>query len=47
MAKSITTIAAGIAFREGLFADLDQTLGEFMPDRIPDEADPRVQDITL
>jgi len=47
VAKSITTIAAGIAFREGLFTDLDQTLGELMPDRIPAEADPRVSDITL
>ena len=47
VAKSITTIAAGIAFRKGLFTDLDQTLGELMPDRIPAEADPRVQDITL
>lgn len=47
VAKSITTIAAGVAFRDGLFSGLDQTLGELMPDRIPAEADPRVQDITL
>ena len=47
VAKSVTTIATGIAFREGLFARLDQTLGELMADRIPAEADPRVQDITL
>ncbi len=47
VAKSVTTIAAGIAFREGLFTDLNQTLGELMPDRIPAAADPRVQDITL
>ncbi|MEJ7838631.1 MAG: serine hydrolase [Thermomicrobiales bacterium] len=45
--KSVTAMATGIAFREGLLTDLDQTLGELIPDRIPAEADPRVANITL
>jgi CubicO group peptidase (beta-lactamase class C family) len=45
--KSVTSIATGIAFREGLLTDLNQTLGELLPDRIPADADPRVWDITL
>lgn len=45
--KSVTSIAVGIAFREGLLADLDQTLGELIPEHIPAEADPRVSDISL
>ncbi len=47
VAKSVTTIGAGIAFRKGVFSDLDQTLGELMPDRIPAGADPRVRDVSL
>jgi CubicO group peptidase (beta-lactamase class C family) len=45
--KSVTNIAVGIAFREGLLTSTDQTLGELIPDRIPEGADPRVADITL
>lgn len=45
--KSVTSIAVGIAFQEGLLTSLDQTLGELIPDRIPANADPRVPAITL
>lgn len=45
--KSVTSIAVGIAFREGLLTSLDQTLGELIPERIPADADPRVSSITL
>ena len=45
--KSVSSIATGIAFREGLLTSVDQTLGELIPDRIPAGADPRVPQITL
>ncbi|HEV2128984.1 MAG TPA: serine hydrolase [Thermomicrobiales bacterium] len=45
--KSVSSIATGIAFREGLLNDVNQTLGELIPDRIPAGADPRVANITL
>jgi CubicO group peptidase (beta-lactamase class C family) len=45
--KSVSSIATGIAFREGLLTDLNQTLGELIPDKIPANADPRVPGITL
>jgi CubicO group peptidase (beta-lactamase class C family) len=45
--KSVSSMAAGIAFREGLLTDLGLTLGDLIPDRIPAEADPRVWGITL
>lgn len=45
--KSVTNIATGIAFKEGLLTDFDQTLGELIPEKIPDGADPRVSEITL
>ena len=45
--KSVTSIAIGIAFREGLLTNLDQTLGELIPNHIPVNVDPRVRDITL
>lgn len=47
VAKSVTTIGVGIAFREGLLTDLNQTLGDLIPDLIPADADPRVVDVTL
>ena len=47
VAKSVTSIAVGIAFREGLLTNLDQTLGELIPNDIPANADPRVGNITL
>lgn len=45
--KSVTSIAVGIAYREGLLTSIDQTLGELIPERIPAAADPRVWSITL
>lgn len=45
--KSVTAMAAGIAFREGLLTSLDQTLGDLIPNRIPASADPRVWGINL
>ena len=45
--KSVTNIATGIAFKEGLLTSMDQTLGELIPHRIPEGADPRVAEITL
>jgi CubicO group peptidase (beta-lactamase class C family) len=45
--KSVSSIATGIAFQEGLLTSVDQTLGELIPDRIPANADPRVPGITL
>ena len=47
VAKSVTTIGVGIAFREGLLTSLDQTIGELIPDRIPAGVDPRVESVTL
>jgi CubicO group peptidase (beta-lactamase class C family) len=45
--KSVSSMATGIAFREGLLTRLDQTLGDLIPNRIPASADPRVWGITL
>lgn len=45
--KSVTSIATGIALREGVLRDLDQTLEELIPGRIPAGADPRVPGITV
>jgi len=45
--KSVTSIAAGIALDEGVLRDLDQTLEEVIPGRIPEGADPRVAGITV
>jgi CubicO group peptidase (beta-lactamase class C family) len=45
--KSVTNIAVGIALDEGALTSLDQTLGELIPDRIPEGADPRVWGITV
>jgi CubicO group peptidase (beta-lactamase class C family) len=45
--KSVSSIAAGIALREGLLTSVSQTLGELIPGRIPAAADPRVATITL
>ncbi|MGD9712264.1 MAG: serine hydrolase domain-containing protein [Thermomicrobiales bacterium] len=47
VSKSITSMAIGFALQEGLLTSLDQTVGELLPDRIPDGADPRVASITL
>lgn len=45
--KSVTGIATGIALREGVLRDLDQTLAELISDGIPEGADPRVPGITV
>ncbi len=45
--KSVSSIATGIAFRDGLLTSVSQTLGELIPHRIPTGADPRVASITL
>ena len=45
--KSVTGTLAGAALRQELLYGLDQTVGEAIPERIPEEADPRVADITL
>ena len=45
--KSVTGTLAGAALRQGSLHGLDQTVGETIPERIPEGADPRVADITL
>jgi CubicO group peptidase (beta-lactamase class C family) len=45
--KSVTGALVGIALAEGYLEGLDQTVGELIPERIPDGADPRVADITI
>jgi CubicO group peptidase (beta-lactamase class C family) len=45
--KSVSSMATGIAFREGLLTDTGQLLGDLIPNRIPASADPRVWGITL
>ena len=45
--KSVTGALVGIALAEGDLEDLDQTVGELIPDRIPPGADPRTPSITL
>jgi CubicO group peptidase (beta-lactamase class C family) len=45
--KSVTGSLIGIALNEGFLTSLDQTVGELIPERIPDDADPRVAEITV
>lgn len=45
--KSVTGTLVGTAREQGLFASIHATVGEVIPERIPDGADPRVADITL
>lgn len=47
VSKSITSIAVGLALEEELLPDLDMTLGELIPDRIPANVDPRVYRISV
>jgi CubicO group peptidase (beta-lactamase class C family)/sugar lactone lactonase YvrE len=44
--KSVTSMAVGMAMAEGLLR-LDQTLGELIPERIPEGADPRTASVTV
>lgn len=45
--KSVTSFPTGIAVAEGYLAGLDQTVGETVPDLIPDEAGARVAAVTV
>jgi len=45
--KSVTGTLIGIALAEGLLTSLDQTLGELIPNKIPDRADPLTPSITV
>jgi CubicO group peptidase (beta-lactamase class C family) len=45
--KSVTSTLVGIALQRGELSGIDVTLGETIPDRIPDDADPAVADLTL
>jgi CubicO group peptidase (beta-lactamase class C family) len=45
--KSVISSLVGIALRRRQLESLDQTVGDLIPDRIPDGADPAVADITL
>jgi CubicO group peptidase (beta-lactamase class C family) len=45
--KSVTGTLVGAARRQGLFSGLGQSVGEIIPDRVPEGADPRVNDVTL
>lgn len=44
--KSVTNMAVGLAIAEGLLG-LDQTVGEVIPERIPEGADPRTAKVTV
>ena len=44
--KSVVSSLIGMAIDDGLLT-LDSTIGELIPDRIPDGADPRTPDVTL
>ncbi|MBA2278274.1 MAG: serine hydrolase [Chloroflexia bacterium] len=45
--KSVVATLIGIALRRQDLDSLDQTVGDLIPDRIPDDADPAVADVTL
>jgi CubicO group peptidase (beta-lactamase class C family) len=45
--KSVVGTLIGIALERGDLASLEQTLGELIPDRIPEGADPAVRGITV
>lgn len=45
--KSLTGFLAGIAVEDGLLRDLDQTIGETIPGRIPAAADPAIAGVTI
>jgi CubicO group peptidase (beta-lactamase class C family) len=45
--KSVTSTLVGIAIERGDLEQIDVTVGEVIPDRIPPDAEPGVADITL
>jgi CubicO group peptidase (beta-lactamase class C family) len=45
--KSAVSALVGMALDEGLLTSLDQTIGELIPDRVPDNADPLTPTITV
>lgn len=45
--KSVIGTLIGIALERGDLTSLEQTIGELIPDRIPDDADPAVGEITI
>jgi len=45
--KSVTGFLTGIAIGEGKLSGLDQTMGQTIPDRIPEGADPNVANVTV
>jgi CubicO group peptidase (beta-lactamase class C family) len=45
--KSVISALVGIAVDEGGFTSLEQTVGEVIPDRLPDGADPLAATVTL
>ena len=45
--KTVLSALAGIAIGRGVLSGVDATLGELIPSRIPDDADPRARDITV
>ena len=45
--KSVTGTLVGVARKQGLLSSIQATVGETIPERIPDGADPRVADVTL
>ncbi len=45
--KSVVSSLVGIALRRRQLEGLEQTVGDLIPDRIPDGADPAVADITI
>jgi CubicO group peptidase (beta-lactamase class C family) len=45
--KSVTSTLAGVALRTGLLSGLDARTGDLIPDRIPVDHDPRVEETTL
>ena len=45
--KSVTSTLVGTARKQGLLDSIHATVGEVIPERIPDGADPRVADVTL
>ncbi len=45
--KSVTSTLVGIALERGDLDSIDHTVGELIPDRIPDDADPQAAEITM